>query len=477
MSQAGKAYKSAKSQLEKLEKPIKEKIENLNREGEKIENKLLSKKNSAEDIKKMISPIQLKLDKRKQQFKEKNAELDSKEAELKEMEPATPPVKRAVRRETETISRPSFPLFDTAKYTTSQEKALLRGVQSKLGLTPNKKAYADFHLKLAFGFSIGQKTSIAELAKIDESFTVENLEDMLEGGNGMTNMFYVAHFLEQHIPQAERDNADPEYIKNLKSLQTTLMRSLSFAVRKTAIENRVAPLDRRRPEDINSPAINQSLNSLSTEIRQELELMKPGEKFFLPVGTGEHETLLVFEKKENRKIGTTLYNTGDGVEHNITGGFKKKAVTDLFSAAFKDKFPITRTFDDIDISEKGDTMQDVIKDALKNRMLNGSMADLNDHLYRLGKSKTGKPKEVQISGVCSFQVLTEAFQDMMPKESYLRYNHAFLTSVQEKFEDSSKVRRTSEDKQKVVDALSGTISEAIKAEKTLLEAQLTPKAI
>lgn len=287
----------------------------------------------------------------------------------------------------------------------TRQVKLMNSIQSSLGLTENKEEHEVYLRKLIFGFSVGQNQTIEEMSRLDPSFNVEELRKILEGGTGLVNMFYVAHYLEQTSTQGK--------------LLTDLKRSLPFALRLRAIEL-MTPISREK-----------NLAQLLSDIKADLAQLKTGEVILLPVGTSEHETLLAFQKKEGG-IETTYYNTGEGIDQNMTTGFKLKALTDFFSAGMSGKYPVKKTFPIAEISQ----IEPMLQAVLKNRMENGSIEDINTHIRNnLGDGISGEAKDVQLNGVCSFQVLSEAFQDMLGSEkSYLNFQHDFLNHLQNGFE-------------------------------------------
>ena len=141
--------------------------------------------------------------------------------------------------------------------------------------------------------------------------------------------------------------------------------------------------------------------------------------------------MLCLQKDKDGKIGTVYYNTGDGVEQNITQGIQLKAITSL-QAGISGKFPIKVTFDPT-TEEAAGTMLSTV---LYNRLIDGTIEDINKNLTSaLGPGKSGDPKEIQINGVCSFQVLSEALQDALtPEKGYLKFQHDFLTHIQSSYE-------------------------------------------
>ena len=59
------------------------------------------------------------------------------------------------------------------------------------------------------------------------------------------------------------------------------------------------------------------------------------------------------------------------------------------------------------------------------------VADLKN---TLGEGKPGDPKDVQMNGVCSFQVLDEFFEDALGKKHHAQYKLSLLGNLQEDFQ-------------------------------------------
>ena len=86
-----------------------------------------------------------------------------------------------------------------------QQQKLLASMEVEIGLHGDTKAHETYLRRLIFGFSVGQKET---LKQISEELNVEELENLLEGGTGVENMLYLAHYLEQYISTAKKKGID-----------------------------------------------------------------------------------------------------------------------------------------------------------------------------------------------------------------------------------------------------------------------------
>ncbi|MFI0434288.1 MAG: hypothetical protein ACH350_00995 [Parachlamydiaceae bacterium] len=306
-------------------------------------------------------------------------------------------------------------------------KKLLEEIKAKIEPTSedNTQTYMTAKRKLMFGLSIGQRTTLDSLASHTD-FSVEDLQKLLEGGDTTDNMFYLSKHLDELIAKTERHSPqDVEFLSTLQSLQTDLKRSLDSAFINTLISrlNQPNPLEQK-----------QQFAGLSAHIGQQLKEMKRGEKLYIPTSAGGHATLLVLQKQENGNILPIFYNTGEGVEEHMK---KELSLTLLLEQinAMQNKFPTTLTFPSINLKTDQTRFESMMTNIFQMQMdRTKTTSDIHDVLRRdLGEGRSGKGKQIQINGICSFQVLSEAFNDALGKENYPKYQLDLLTSINEDF--------------------------------------------
>ncbi len=291
-------------------------------------------------------------------------------------------------------------------FNSSNSTSLGEVIKSELGLDDPKK-YEIFLRKLLFGFSVGQGMAIEELRKFVPDLSVTNLEDMLEGGSGVVNMFYLAIFLKEYISRSK--GVGDEYIGKLKMIQSTIIKSLPFALRSYKYE-----------------MVSQSEGEVRSQLMRVLYEMKPGERLILPVGTQDHETLLYLVKTKKGYI-TTLYNTGDGVGEHMNQNLKG-----FYNAFFRGRFPTKKTFGEH--SGNDENFRKTIIQLLSNRKENRSITHINNALTKnLGEGQTSDPKDIQINGTCSFQVFTTALEDLLG-EHYDQFKLDLLKHIRAEFQ-------------------------------------------
>jgi hypothetical protein len=425
-----------KNKLNNLKMKYDEKHQELMTRQEKINSKLQKEKRELDLVNSQINQLQeieQTIKKSQTDLEQKRKELEKTKSELQKILPEETDKVSASKG----ISKPktkapavTSDLFALPANASPLQKQLMSEIQSQLDKLSDSNEAQKFKRQLIFGFSVGQSQTLEEIAKLDSLFTVDELRDLLEGGTGVTNLFYLAQFLEQRIPQVVVEN-DKVYLQSLQQMQSDIKRSIIFAFRARAIE--------RSLSNINNPGFaKHSLKRLTTDIISELQRteVKEGDRLFLPVGTTEHETLLCLQKGKDGKILTTLYNTGEGAEQQRAKGLNLKAAKDFFSH-LQGEYPTSKSFPEIDSSKS--EFQDMLFNVLNNRLVKGSVADLNSHLTQfLGIGQSGKAKPLQINGVCSFQVLNEAFENVMMPLDFLKFQRDLLTSIQEEFAELTK---------------------------------------
>jgi len=299
-------------------------------------------------------------------------------------------------------------------------------ISSKLRPVGDAKKYVEYQHTVIFS-SVGRTTTIEELAKEigvkpkEIKVYQSKFQELLEGGNSADNMCYVSHYLETLIPQVKKgDPINADYIEGLEKLQADLQRSLYFAV--SASTNMKTT----------------TAKSLSTEIREALEGMKNGERLLIPTGAGGHQTLLVFKKTENNEIQTTFYNTGEGVERYFDTKFSLKNFGKSFEGT-----PLSVTYSNIDINSKNDQtrFESMMTNILqfpnqKEHTTKDLYTSLEENLQKEGEKLTlGPEKKAQINGICSFQCLDEAYEDILGPN----YNHFKLDSLTRKQSDFQEI--------------------------------------
>ncbi len=438
-SPARTAYKKALKVVKETQKQIESAQKNLNRlegfkRGYEIERQLFDSQikqiqEKKEELEAQLNAIKQDLSKEDKVIEFKKKEFDIKRSQLEQQElqlQALPvEVNYSPLSFSQLVVRVKSPLFELPSTASSTEQQFALFIQSLLGLTNDKKSHESYQRRLIFGFSVGHKKTIQELTRLHPDFNVEHLEQMLEGGTGLINMYYIAHYLNTYIESLESKGQNVDYIKKLKELQTDLQRSLPLAFRARIIEMECA-------DQPNDPHAKEELIKLQKEICSELDKMKPPAKLYLPIGTKEHETLLILQKTSDEQVKAITYNTGDGADENIEKGINLKAFTDFLSAGFFGKAPVKKSYPAADF--KHEQFGEMLVEVLQNRLVGGSMATINQALTGyLNKGKSGPPKELQINGICAFQVLNEVLEDLLGN-TYPQFQYDLLNHVQTNFE-------------------------------------------
>lgn len=314
---------------------------------------------------------------------------------------------------TDVFKKSAFPKYLKKKHLESELNTF---GPTKTGIT---ESYVWEMRKRIFGFSIGQAKSIKKLRRqIDMRSKV--LESILEGGYASSTMLYLLFHLDQLIDKTRIEEHDPNYLADLERLQSDLKRSLPFVF-----------YDFIKPNE----NLDSNLIQLASDISQELIQMKPNDKLLIPTGVHDHTTLLVFQKMADGSIVTTHYNTGYGVEYHLT---KELCLFKESHHQYKDYYPITKSHPPFDLGIHQTNFESMMIKLLKLRIEKQSrIKKINQTLEKhLGKGNPGSLKPVQKSGVCSFQVFTEAVQDIFSsKFSYDRYRFDFLNHIQKEFEE------------------------------------------
>jgi hypothetical protein len=309
-----------------------------------------------------------------------------------------------------------------AENTPQSKKA--RQIQSFLGYTLASSAYLDYQQKLIFGFSVGQRQAIDELQK--HGITTQNLKNMLEGGDDITNMFYLANSIEELI--ANPAEKSPQYIQKLEIIHADLMRSLPLALETNILDKQIAESQSEMVARIRkqqSP-IEAKTAALSLKIQNQLKEMNAGESLYIPVGTKNHAIILRLEKTSDGKVLPSLYNTGLGASSH-------QDFWNQLSNLFKEHnfSPIKVSYPAFSLTEN---FESKLGGIFTNRMKNDSV----DQLYVKAKEKLGIPqpgpsKKEQINGVCTFQVLTAILEDNLEESEHNQFQHDFLTRLGNEF--------------------------------------------
>ncbi len=367
------------------------------------------------------------------QLREKQLELAEVQKKFQEAENKLLKLREGIISAPLQMTKPLFqsPLLKLLPADTHEQRNFFNYLIEKFGPTDqgDLDCYAAYRRQLIFGFSVGQKHALNSLnQQID--FTIEDLHQMLEGGNSFINMFYVAHYLENFIPLAKSSEKDPVYIRALEQLQADLKRSLPLAFKLTAIGS-----DRKYQQQPH--LADKELKQLAVDLRSELQCMKPGDRLLVPLGTNDHSTMLCLQKRSDETLLPVFYNTGEGVEQHLTMDMSAKAFVEFLNV-LNERLPVTKTYSPIDLKGDNSNFDQMMIDLYKMTFSTSStMLGLNQTLRRnLGKGYSGKPRRIQISGVCSFQSLSEVIKDIMgSKMTYNTHKHDFLSYVQNEVQE------------------------------------------
>lgn len=303
-----------------------------------------------------------------------------------------------------------------------------RQIKTQLGYTSAESpAYFQYQQKLIFGFSVGQRQTLDELKKL--GVTKAELENMLEGGDAVTNMFYLANAIEQQIENAI--GKSPQYLEKLKSIHADLMRSLPIAMEISILDGQITQSQSEMMAKIRkqqSP-LEMKVSALSQNVSDQLQQMKPGQSLYIPVGTKDHAVMLRLQKTNEEKILPSLYNTGLGArEHQDLWNQWMNLFNENEFSPLKVDYP---SFALNDLTNK-------LSDIFTNRMRNDSVEQLyTKALEKLGRPIPGPAKKEQINGVCSFQVLTAILEDNFEEKEHHQFQHDFLTQLGNDFSKMS----------------------------------------
>lgn len=446
-----KAYQEAKSKYEK----VKELIVQL---GDK-QKELQTDTDAQTKYHKHVDSLNKEITSLKEQINLKKAEIVSKRQELEslkrphlesgsvaaiQLSPKSPPSNSKVME-----------ILDSAP---RAAQGIVLSIKASLGFDPkDMQDYVGYQHKTFFGFSVGQRSTINELTKV--GMKKEELEEMLEGGNGVTNMAYLALQVEQQISQAKINEKPKEYIANLERMLADLKRSLIISLDKEAFE--VRDTSARDQRTINNNAIaskyghstrvtatDKAVQEISDKTRDELVKMKPGERLFIPIGAEGHATLLCFEKGKDGLVTPVIYNTGLGAENfaniatelaNAFRGQKGQV------APTKIRYPAFEITAETDLKSKigGLFINSKNKDkrAITDKEQLAATKQGIKEMYRLAEASFGQgtmegKKEVQFTGICSFKILTEVAEDTLG-DDYNQFQHDFLVQVGEEFQETS----------------------------------------
>ncbi len=333
----------------------------------------------------------------------------------------------------------------SAKLETELETAnKINSITEKLGFNfeDGNSEYIIYMRKAIFGFSIGQKKKLFRFQS--EKMDAYNLKTTCLGGDTTLQLFYFSFFLE-HLFKSDKMDHSPEYVQGLEKLKSDIDRSLFISLHMH---------ERKLQNEMGQEALF-----------DELDQMKPGQNLFIPIRTNyakegiSHATLLVFEKLENGNIRPIYYNTNGGSSIELA---KKRASLgcDTFIHNFNDRhkgydrslfFPISISFAEINWREKKESIQNMMNNFASIKAQEETNTILVDNF---GIGDAGKPKRIQINGICSFQCLTEAIKDHLEtKENYLKFKRDFLSHIQEEFQVITDAMKPLIDSDKEVAAL------------------------
>lgn len=389
--------KAAKSRLEAAQKQVpnhkelKNKLEELTGSIKKADDRLASDKKKLMNLPATESK-RVAISKRIEKHEKLQNSLLAKQAELDALTKVKTFLKKA--------PSPLFNLPDTANW---KQKIAMDHIKARLGVEGEVKHHKAYLRRAIFGFAIGQRKTVDEINKLINDVKLEDLKKMLEAGDPVDNMYCVSYYLETIIPKVRQEGRNPEYLKGLEELQSTLTLSLPLAWRLMNIYN--DRVNQRRPEKAAS-----DIALLSQDIRKTLQNMPEGAKLLIPAGTPEHAVLLS-ARKINGKIDFTLFNTGEGLEQNVKNSGILQQLREGM-AALRGKFPITQSYPSVDLQKNGDGVEKMMQGLFKNILSKNAKID---DMYKtlegtLGKGQAGPPEDIQINGVCSFQCLSAAMK-------------------------------------------------------------------
>lgn len=382
-------------------------IEGIEKSKTDKESKLKPLKAKLESVNNQLEKAQL-LSQKKEQLASIKVLIEKKESQLKELE------KPGLNHVINFFKLPENQSLDPVKKQLAKafnsENRLLDSISAELGLVEGKiEQHANFLRLAMFGFS-GQDIN-------KESLGIGgNLSTIVEGGRAADNMFYVCHHFEKLLDNNNDQIKNSNYIQGIEKLQSDLIESLPFAFENTLIDTERGTLN-----------LNERLNryqAMSSNIRKKLQEMEAGQSLFIPNGVTGHQTLLVLKKEANNNVSTTFYNTGYGIEHN-----SPEREENIIQREY-----ISRVYPGIDLTEKArdfESMMTVLFQIQSDEKKD--VPDIHTALREtLGEGKAGRASEKQTDGVCSYQVLKEAFKDHLGK-NYNQHRLDLLTDTQETF--------------------------------------------
>lgn len=285
-------------------------------------------------------------------------------------------------------------------------------VYRQLGVNGQQKGknqdYIDYQRKLIFGFSMGQRSKL-EILEDDPSLLDIDLSSVLQESDPLIHMTYISRYLKAECAKGESDHLDSACLKALTKLDEDLTRSMSFA---------------------SSSSLNDS-DDLSQRISDELIKLNSGERLLIPTGSRYHATLLVLEKKSDGEIRPILYNTGFGLEHQLG----EAQVIERSGKKMYRKGPVSISYPSINLGKNKERFESMMVKIFETGN-EDEMGGIYDALEKgLGKGTPGKPRKIQMNGVCSFQCLSAAFKDILGSSDYLDFKLGLLTHIQEEFEE------------------------------------------
>ncbi len=326
-------------------------------------------------------------------------------------------------------SKPQFtfnsipPIKSSLQFSDFQNSLL--NLSDNLGPTSTgiTESYVWYMRKLIFGFSIGQKQKLTEISS-HSGIKLKKLKKILQGSTSTIQMGYIARHIDELISQLNSkkcDEIDTKYMDSLQKLQAALQCSLPIAL---------------MLHYINSNKIDdQVLEQVANDICEELDQMKPGAQLLLPIESKNHAMLLTFQKMKDDTLLPIFYNTGYGIKNHITTGLRLEDLIDHLNTK-RNYYPTYIKYCPIDLKSHQMQFKTMLIDLLNLR--NGTEVKKGYSILEatFGKGNKGPTRPAQINGVCSFQVLTEAFKNILGSKSiYNTYKLDLLSSIQEEFQE------------------------------------------
>lgn len=314
---------------------------------------------------------------------------------------------------------PNSPKGFIFKLPVSEEDLKTNSYDSKKKEFKSVHSDVDYQRKLIFGFSTGQRININQL-QID--INSNDLQKSLQGASSIWHMLYIEEYLNTEI-EATKELC---YKESLNQLKKDLANSIPFL-----IEVSLSKMN-KKTDDFYFEQLCKNIHHKLTS-----EEMKSGDRLLIPVVTEVHETLLILEKGDKGEIIPTFYNTGKDMDECINPEKQlniqlESSVASQLSKKKYEKLPISRKYPSINIQTSENNFTSMMREILqpKENKVSSVYKALED---TCGEPQMGKPRKIQLSGVCSFQCLSAAIKDILGRENFIDWKLGLFTRIQNDF--------------------------------------------